>query len=51
MVAARMPKQAGLFTSKVGLLIDDDGLRGVHFRVTGRIKNILATSMVAESGQ
>lgn len=46
-----MPKQAGLFTRKVGLLIDDVGMRRVNFRVTGRIKNVPVVSLVAEKGQ
>jgi hypothetical protein len=46
-----MSKNAGLFTRKMGLLVDDGGMRRVNFRVTGRIKNVQTTSSVAEKGQ
>jgi len=50
-VAAKMPKQPGLFTRNAGLLVDDDGIRRINFRVTGRIKNVPIASSVAEKGQ
>jgi hypothetical protein len=50
-VAAKMPQQPGLFTRKVGLLIEDGGMRRISFRITGRIRNESAPSPVAEKGQ
>jgi hypothetical protein len=48
---AKMPKQSGLFTREAGLLVDDDGIRRLNFRVTGRIKNVSVTSSGAEKRQ
>jgi hypothetical protein len=50
-VAAKMPQKAGLFTRRMGLLVDDDGMRRINFRVTGRIKRVPTTSSVAEKRQ
>jgi hypothetical protein len=47
-VAAKMPQKPGLFTRKVGLLVDDDGIRRIDFRVTGRTRDVPKTSTVAE---
>jgi hypothetical protein len=32
-VDVHLPKQAGLFTRKAGLVVDDDGLTNVWFRI------------------
>ncbi len=37
-VDVRLPKQAGLFTRKAGLVVDDGGLASVGFRITGRVQ-------------
>ena len=50
-MVTKIPKQAGLFTQQAGLLIDDNGMRRVNFRVTGRIKNVPATTTMAEKRQ
>jgi hypothetical protein len=47
-VAVKLPNRAGLFTRKAGVLIADDGMRRINFRVTGRTKNVSTTSTVAE---
>jgi hypothetical protein len=36
-VDVRLPKQAGLFTRKAGLVVDDDGLTNVWFRIAARV--------------
>jgi hypothetical protein len=51
LVAAKMPNQVGLFTRKAGLLVDDNGMRRVNFRITGRIRNEAAPSPVTENGR
>ena len=49
-VAAKMPGQAGTFTRTMNLLVDDDGLQRVRFRVTGRIRKEAGESSLAGSG-
>jgi hypothetical protein len=50
-VVVKLPGQEGVFTRSVSLLVDDDGIRRVSFRVTGRIRNDAGHAPVAASGQ
>jgi hypothetical protein len=51
-VSAKMPKEAGLFTRALGLLVyDEDGLRRVNFRMTGRSRKETGGSPVAHEGR
>ena len=50
-MALKLLVQAGLFTRGAGLLVDDEGLRRVNFRMTGRIRKESSESSVAGKGQ
>lgn len=50
-VVVKLPGQAGQFTRTVSLQVDDDALRRVRFRVTGRVRKDSDSLSVAESGR
>lgn len=50
-MTAKFPRQAGLFTRVMGLLVDDGGVRRVDLRVMGRVQKASGGSSVMAGGR